>query len=96
MKKFLALALAVALAGCAQPKVIEGRKIHPYGIFNEDQRNPCISYHTSSGTVIWSIILVETVIVPFWGVGWDLYQPDGPAYPRPVECETGRVTVSSD
>ena len=90
MKKFIAGTLVVAclfgLFGCANPKTINGVKYDTYGILNaSDKKNPNISYEVSVGNIIWSAILVETIIVPIYFIGFDLYEPIGVKNPNEVK-----------
>jgi len=71
-----ALASSLALAGCGNDKTINGKNYKTYGVFNEDaQKDDGIKYEVSAGSVICAIIFVETVFVPVYVVGWDLFQP---------------------
>ncbi len=57
---------------------IDGIKTHveTYGLFNQDvHKNDRVVYEVSAGSVIFSIILCETVVVPVYLIGFDLYQP---------------------
>jgi len=64
------------LAGCGQPKFIDGTTYPTYGFFNEKtKKDPKIVYEISIGNVIWSIILCETVVFPVYFVGFSLYNP---------------------
>ena len=82
MKKLvIVFALAAMLAGCGGD-VVNGVHYNSYGILNEDsQKNPNIAYEVSVWSVIWSIVFCETIIVPIYVVGWDLFTPVGPADP---------------
>jgi len=80
MKRTLLLAAALAstllLTACGNDKTINGKKYQTYGVFNEDTRkDPNIKYEVSAGSVIWAIILCETVVFPVYIIGWDLWQP---------------------
>lgn len=89
MNKIVAIIALVAFmfVSCASPKVLEvtnkntGEKIsatiQPYGIANQDQKNPEVSYSVSVGNVIWSVVLVETVVAPIVLLGWFLFEPVG-------------------
>ena len=79
MKKLL-IALAIAstalLSGCGNDKTIDGKRYETFGLANmESQRDPNIIYEMSAGSVIVGIIFIETVVVPVYVIGWDLYQP---------------------
>lgn len=70
------VAASVALSGCADSKVIGGHEVQPYGVFNQQTaKTPGVDYEVSPGSVILAIVFVETVVVPVYIVGWDLYQP---------------------
>jgi hypothetical protein len=81
MKKFaisLALCSALILAGCSDGvTVIDGKKTQPYGLLTPERADPTIKYEASAVNVIIAIILVETIFVPVYVAGWDLYVPIG-------------------
>ena len=79
----LILILLVAIAGCggcADSKTFENGGVpfvaEPYGPANETARKiDGVVYEVSAGNVVLSIIFCETLFVPVWLVGWDLYEP---------------------
>lgn len=73
----LALACAVLLTACgADEKTIDGVTYGTYGIVNkEEMRNPNIQYEISGWSVFWSVVFCETIVVPVYFIGWDMYQP---------------------
>jgi len=78
-KRFLAVKLVVTLAllstACGGAK-INGVYYDSYGMANEQShRNPNINYELSPGSVLWGIVLFETIIAPVYIIGWDLYTP---------------------
>lgn len=78
MKKLISILIISLLlfVSCAEEKTIEGKVYKPYGLFNEDVvKNDSIVYELSAGSVITSIIFFETIVVPVYTVGWDLYEP---------------------
>lgn len=79
MKRFLIPALVASmlmLSGCGNDKVINGKDYQTFGVANqESQRDPSILYEVSAGSVIWAVILSETIVVPVYVIGWDLWQP---------------------
>lgn len=78
--KFVAIAVvALVLAGCADNKKICGKEYETYGLLNKDEyRDEGITYHLSVGNVIWSAVLVETIIAPIYFLGLSLYEPAEP------------------
>ena len=77
-KSFLALVLgaAVLLSACGNDKAIDGKVYPVYGIANEEvNKDSGVLYEISAGSVIWGIILCETIVVPVYVLGWDLWQP---------------------
>ena len=73
---FLVLVLVLVLTSCADKKKIDGTVYKPYGIVNEDAcKNDSIVYQVSPGSVICSILFCETIVVPIYTLGWDLFEP---------------------
>jgi hypothetical protein len=80
MKKILAafmvLVMAAFLSGCARDTRINGTTYEAFGLANQEaKRDPNVIYELSAGSVIVGILLCETIIVPIYIVGWDLYEP---------------------
>jgi len=74
----IALVSILLLSGCANKKEINGNMYDTYGILNTDsKKNPNIQYELVAGNVIWSIVLIETIIVPVYMIGFSIYQPVG-------------------
>lgn len=70
----------ILLIGCADSKEINinGKNIivEPYGWMNESEmKNDSVIYKVNAGNVVWSIIGVETVIIPIFLTGNSLYEP---------------------
>ena len=83
-RTLLALALVastLALTACGNDMTIDGKRYDTFGIANEgSHRDPHIVYEISAGSVIWAILLCETVVFPVYIIGWDLYQPVAAAH----------------
>jgi predicted small secreted protein len=78
-KTFMLLSMCLLLAGCNNTKTINGVTYDVYGLANmDDKKNPNIEYEISTGSVITAVIFSETVIIPLYIVGVDLWQPVGP------------------
>ena len=70
------LLAASMLSACGNDKTIDGKHYETFGFANEESmRDPKILYEVSAGSVIWAIVLCETIIVPVYVIGWDLWQP---------------------
>lgn len=79
---FIAFMVAVSLllTGCgADDKVINGTKYSTYGLIDADEnKNPNIQYKVSGWSIVWSVVFIQTIIVPIYFIGFDLYEPVGP------------------
>lgn len=81
MKKmiFSLAGASLLLASCGRPIVHQGKEYPTYGFLNEDSsKSDKMCYEVSVGNVIWSIILIETLIMPIYFVGFSLFNPVGP------------------
>ena len=82
MKKLVSLLTTVIiLSSCADSKTFEkadGTKFvaQPYGWANYQTRKvDGVKYEVCFGNVAWSVVGLETIIVPLWLTGWELYEP---------------------
>ena len=77
MKKLLiVLIISLFMFGCASEKKIDGITYETYGFLNKDEvRNEDIHYEVSVGNLVLGCIFFETVIVPVYVFGFDLYEP---------------------
>ena len=77
MKKYIGIAItSILLMSCASEQTIDGKQVEPYGLFNRDtKQDTSVMYDVSAGSAIVGIVFSETIIVPVYIVGWDLYQP---------------------
>lgn len=78
MKKFVIglSALCLMLSGCSDTLYSGGERYSPYGLINEQtQKRDNMCYEIPAANIIVGIILIETVFVPIYIVGWDLYSP---------------------
>lgn len=83
--KFKAFILAILLlfVSCASPRVFHTNKrveptsilVEPYGMFNTSKKKSGVLYRASVGNIIWSVLLLETVVVPVVLCGWYLWEP---------------------
>ena len=82
MKKFIAILTITTFLftfyGCGNNKEIKSKTYGTYGLLNEsDMKNPNVEYRLIIGNIIWSCILVETIIAPIYFIGFSLYEPVG-------------------
>lgn len=79
MKKLLFTFLTLTsllFVSCADDKTIGNVTYKPYGLANEETvKDVNVKYQLSAGSVICAIIFSETIIVPVYVIGWDLYEP---------------------
>ena len=64
--------------GCGDGKTINGEYHDTYGLFNEaENKDPDVCYSVIVGNIVWSIILIETVVMPVYFIGFSMYEPVG-------------------
>lgn len=79
MKKYIAglLILTVILSACGHPqKITVGGTVRKYptvGLFSNKSKDIC--YEVSVGNVVWSIILIETIVFPVYFIGFSIMNP---------------------
>ena len=77
-KSLLAILIAISLvlSGCGQSLTTSTKTYPTYGFFNKStDKSKDVCYKISVGNVVWSIILVETIIAPIYFIGFDLFNP---------------------
>lgn len=89
MKKFLCIIMCMfflmCTIGCGDQKNIDGITYDTYGLFNKsEKKNPDIQYEIVVGNVIWSIILIETIVAPVYFLGFSIYEPVGKKDPNRI------------
>lgn len=68
--------IGMILTGCGQPRILGGKYYPTYGVLNESSsRSKHVCYEVSFGNVIWSFILIETVVFPAYFIGFSLFNP---------------------
>ena len=80
MKKVIYLLLATFLiVSCADSKefVIDGKKtiIEPYGWWDLEAKHDSIVYEVNTGNIVLDVVFIETIIVPIWLTGDQLFEP---------------------
>ena len=68
------LMLAVSM-GCGSNKTVNGVDHDTVGLFTLDERDPDVCYTVIAGNVVWSILLIETVVMPVYFVGFSIMEP---------------------
>lgn len=80
LKKFviavLIMSFVTATSGCGDTKVIQGTEYDTYGLINKkENKNPDIKYKIIIGNIVWSVLLVETLVAPFYFIGFSMWEP---------------------
>lgn len=81
MKKILLAVMILALTSCADKKTFtksDGSTFtaEPYGWANyQTKKIEGVTYECSLENVVWGIIGCETIIIPVWLSGWELFEP---------------------
>lgn len=76
VKIVAACAVILSLSACGNAKEICGKTYDTYGIFQtESEHNENIRYRVIPGNVIWSVVLIESVVFPVYFVGFSIYEP---------------------
>ena len=82
----IAALCGVGLHSCSSNDAIDGVKYSTYGIINESEmKNPNIRYEISTLSVVLAVVFSETIIVPIYIIGWDLFEPVGKVNPNWVK-----------
>lgn len=90
LKSVVALVTAISmLAACGRPLTTTSPATNKvvtyptYGLLNEDaNKSDNMCYSISAGNVIWSVLLIETVIAPVYFIGFSLFNPTHPKDPE--------------
>lgn len=81
MKKLIMIiGVALLLSSCADEKTLtlngRNKTFEPYGWADyEELKNDSIYYKVNIGNIVCDVILIETVAIPIWLTGWQLYEP---------------------
>jgi hypothetical protein len=75
-KSVFFILLVVLLTSCADEKTINNVTYEPYGFLNEEiVKNDSVMYQVSPWAVFSGIVFCETIVVPVYIVGWELFEP---------------------
>jgi len=79
LRVLLVFMISLIIFSCADSKefYIDGKKtiVEPYGWFDLNAKNDSIEYKINTGNIIISVIGFETVILPIYLTGDQLYEP---------------------
>lgn len=78
MRKIVTFLLCFVLLcslGCGDGRRINGSYHDTYGVFSLEKKDPEVCYTMIVGNVVWSVLLVETLIAPIYFIGWSLWEP---------------------
>lgn len=79
MKKIITLAACLSLVACGRPMDYQGKHYPTYGLFNENtKKSDQMCYELSVGNIVWSVLLIETVLMPIYFIGFSIFNPVGP------------------
>lgn len=107
MKQLLSIVLifSVLLTSCADTLEYtnsDGEQVvaESTGAFNKSKRDPNVEYELCVGNVVWSIILVETLIAPLYFIGWSIMEPvsvkQATIYVKEVEPPTRQDSLKQE
>lgn len=74
------LSMCLTLSSCHDSKTFtrpDGTEFvaEPYGWANDYKKIDGVIYEPVLGNIVWSVVCMETVIVPVWLTGWDIMEP---------------------
>lgn len=49
--------------------------VDTYGLITRDKKVDGVHYEVSTGNVVWSILLAESIVAPVYFLGFSLYEP---------------------
>jgi hypothetical protein len=71
-------ALSLMLAGCGKPLNVGEKEYPTYGFLNEDSnKSDQLCYEVSIGNIVWSVLLIHTVVAPIYFIGFSIFNPVG-------------------
>lgn len=76
MNRFFAATVLISIVlACGNDLNDCNQTFKTVGAFTEDEKVEGITYKIIPGNVIWSVILIESVVVPVYFVGFSLWEP---------------------
>lgn len=78
IRKTLSAVLAAALlSGCATSMTLDDHRYRPVGVVNAADKGEHVAYKVSYANLALAVLLVQTVVVPVYVIGWALEEPVG-------------------
>lgn len=82
MRKYIAIFMCLILltltVGCGDPRTINGITYDTWGLINKgDKENPDVQYKVNIPSIVVAVLLVETIIVPIYILGFNFMEPVG-------------------
>lgn len=75
---FMCLILLTLITGCGDPRTIDGITYDTWGLINKgDKENPDVQYKVNIPSIVVAVLLVETIIVPAYILGFNCMEPVG-------------------
>lgn len=71
----ITMVLALLTMGCAESKVLEGVEYDSIGLLNTRNKSADVCYEVVLGNALWSALLVQTVVMPVYFIGWSIFEP---------------------
>lgn len=71
----ITMVLALLTLGCADSKVLDGIEYDSVGVFNTRNKSTDVCYEVVLGNAVWSALLVQTIAVPVYFIGWSILEP---------------------
>jgi hypothetical protein len=76
MKIILICSLLLLMSCGNHPTEKDGIVYNCYGGFDHDEeKKPNVIYEVSVGNMIGTVLFSETIFVPIWNLGWNVYCP---------------------
>jgi len=84
MKKLFFIIIVLICASCAENKTFSVKtengelktiKVEPYGLANKETKIDGVEYQICVGNVLLDVVFSETLIIPIYLIGWELYEP---------------------
>jgi len=78
MKKLISIVIVISILfiGCADNKFFDGKEYKTYGLIDKDDiKDLCVKYELAWGNIIWSALLLKSLVMPIYFFGFSLWEP---------------------